>query len=67
MQHFCRTIIVIVDNRARDMKENYNLNVIERTNIDKLDQMINSNFKTNILINEKNINIWKKQFSNKNI
>lgn len=67
MQHFCRAIIVIVDNRARDMKENYNLNVIERTNIDKLAQMINSNFKTNILINEKNIKIWKNQFSNKNI
>lgn len=65
MQHFCRSIIVIVDNRARDMKKNYNLNVIERTNIDELEQMINSNFKTNILINEKNIKIWKNQFCNK--
>lgn len=65
MQHFRRSIIVIVDNRARDMKKNYNLNVIERKNIDKLEQMINSNFKTNILINEKNIKIWKNQFSNK--
>ena len=65
MQNFCRTIIIIVDNRARDMKKNYNLNVIERINIDKLEQMINSDFKTNIFINENNIMTWKNQFYNK--
>lgn len=58
-----RTIIIIVDNRARDIKETYNLVAVERKDIDKeLKKIINSSFKTQININEENIKIWKKQF-----
>lgn len=62
LQNKKRTIILSVDNRTRDIKKNYNLPCIERDNIDKLDEMINSTFSTNININEENINKWKSQF-----
>lgn len=62
MQNYCRSIIVVIDNRARDMKKTYNLNVIERDNINQLERMINSDFKTDISINEDNIKLWKSQF-----
>ena len=62
MQNSVRSIIVIIDNRARDMKETYNLNTIERDNIDELEQIINSNFETRIKLNEENIRKFKNQF-----
>lgn len=62
MQNYIRSIIIIVDNRAREMRERYNLPTIERENIQDLDKMINSNWKTNININEKAITEWKNQF-----
>ena len=66
MQNFVRSIILIVDNRARDMQETYNLPAIERNNIDNdLEKMINSNFKTEINIDETKIKEWKKQFYEK--
>lgn len=62
MKYFVRSIILIVDNRARDMKETYNLVAIERNKINDLEYVINSDFKTEININEKGINEWKSQF-----
>ena len=62
MQHFVRTIILIVDNRTRDMKETYDLIAMERNDIDQLEKMINSEFKTNIKIDEDKIQMWKSQF-----
>lgn len=62
MQHKIRSIIIAVDNRALDMKETYNLPIIERNNIEHLSEMINSNLITNLKINEKAIAEWKKQF-----
>lgn len=62
MQKYVRSIIIIVDNRARDMKKNYNLVTIERENIEELEKMINSTINTNININEENIKKWKAQF-----
>lgn len=62
MQNFVRTIILIIDNRAREMKEHYNLPTIERDNIDELDKIINSSWSTKINIDEEAINIWKGQF-----
>ena len=64
MQKGRRSIILIVDNRARSMKRDYNLNCIERDRIDELEQYINSDIKTDIKINEENINRWKDQFIN---
>lgn len=62
LQHKRRTIILSVDNRARDIKKNYNLPCIERNNIDKLDSLINSSFETKINIDIDKINKWKSQF-----
>lgn len=63
MQYYVRSIILIIDNRARDIKNNYNINSIERNEIDfKLEKMINSRFITKININEEAINEWKSQF-----
>ena len=62
LQHKKRTIVISIDNRVRDMKETYNLNVVERREIHKLDEMINSNFTTKIEINKENINKWLLQF-----
>ena len=64
MQNNVRSIILIVDNRARDIQENYNINAIERDELSvKLDGMINSTFTTDIKINQDKINEWKSQFS----
>lgn len=63
MQHLVRSIIIIVDNRARDIKENYNIPTIEREEIgENLEMMINSDFITDVKINQENIDLWKKQF-----
>lgn len=62
MQHKVRSIILVVDNRARDMQQSYNINAIERDEIDKLEAMINSEFVTNVKIDEAKIKEWKSQF-----
>ena len=63
MQRYRRAIIIIVDNRARSMKRDYNLNCIERDNIDEqLETYINEDFKTDIHLNISNIEKWKNQF-----
>jgi polysaccharide pyruvyl transferase WcaK-like protein len=63
MQHKVRAIIIIVDNRARDMQDSFNINAIERSEMSNLKSMINSEFPTNIKINEDKINEWKSQFT----
>ncbi len=61
MQHKVRSLILIVDNRAADMGETYNINTIKR--YDKnLENIINSEIVTNINIDEEKINAWKSQF-----
>lgn len=63
MQRFKRSIIIIVDNRARSMKRDYNLNCIEREDIEKeLEEYINKDFKTNVKLKKDNIEKWKSQF-----
>ena len=44
------------------MKLTYDLNVLERGQIDQLDRYINSEIKTNLKINFKNIRKWFSQF-----
>jgi polysaccharide pyruvyl transferase WcaK-like protein len=66
LQQFRRTIIIVIDNRAREKANDFNLNVIERTDIENsLVTLINSAFSTKININIENINIWKRQFQEK--
>jgi len=62
IQHKVRSIILAVDNRARDMHADYNLNVIERDDLGQLEKMITSDFATDVRINEQRINLWKQQF-----
>lgn len=62
MQKFKRSIIIVVDNRARSIQEDYNINCIERNKIDELDGMINSEIKTSLKIDFDAIEQWKKQF-----
>ena len=62
IQHRKRTIIICVDNRARDISKDYNLNIIERDSIDSLASMINSELETDVKINTENINKWINQF-----
>lgn len=57
-----RTIIIGVDNRAEEKKKDFNLPVISRNNIEKLDNIINSNIVTDININLENIEKFKNQF-----
>lgn len=64
MQYKIRSIILIVDNRARDMQESYNINTVEREKIDDLQDMLNSSFSTQVNIDEEKISKWKKQFIN---
>ena len=63
MQRYKRTIILVVDNRTRSMKRDYNLNCIEREKIEtELENCINDVIETKVKLNEKNIEIWKGQF-----
>ncbi len=64
MQHKCRSIIIAVDNRALDIREKYNINCFLRTEIDKIEKVINSEFETKVHIDEEKINAWKSQFKN---
>lgn len=66
MQNFVRSIIIVVDNRTRDMKETYNIVAVDRNNLQELDKMINSSFETEIKINEDRIAEWKAQFREEN-
>ena len=62
MRHKVRSIIIVIDNRARDMQETYNLVTIERSNIEQLGSLIESSFETSVKIDVKKIAKWKAQF-----
>jgi polysaccharide pyruvyl transferase WcaK-like protein len=57
-----RAIIIGVDNRALEKAKDFKLNVINRSELDCLEESINSILITDININENNINKWKEQF-----
>jgi hypothetical protein len=60
-----RTIIIGIDNRAIEMKKDFNLPIVEEKDISSLEALINSDFNTEINIPVKNIEIWKNQFLKK--
>ncbi len=63
MRNNCRAIILIVDNRAREMNRSFQLNAIERNEISStLEEKINTNWATSIQINLNEIEKWKSQF-----
>lgn len=64
MQNGKRAIIVAVDNRAIEMSRDTGLPVIRDTEIcDKLDDLINGEWKTEIHLNESAIGKWYKSFT----
>ncbi|WP_338487558.1 polysaccharide pyruvyl transferase family protein [Ruoffia tabacinasalis] len=62
LQNRIRTLIIGVDNRATEKKKDFNLNVLDRKQIDRLPEIINFSFETNIKLNLENITDWKSQF-----
>lgn len=62
MQKKKRSIIISIDNRARDMASTYQLNTLERDDISQLDSLINSSFATDVRIDEAAISGFMRQF-----
>jgi polysaccharide pyruvyl transferase WcaK-like protein len=62
MRHKRRSIIIAIDERAREINKTNFLNCLEKDNIYELKQFIMSDFETNIKMNYDNINQWKSQF-----
>lgn len=63
MQHGVRALILVVDNRARDMRDSYHLNTMERDDIDQLAERITADFPTRLTIDLDAIEEWKSQFT----
>lgn len=63
LQYSNRTIIIGIDNRAKEKKVDFNLPVVNRESVvDELEEKINSNLEMNITIPLEKINEWKSQF-----
>ena len=63
LQKHIRTIVVAIDNRAIEKSQDINLKIILRDEIEnKLETMIQEDFKTDIKLPIENILKWKKQF-----
>lgn len=62
LNHRIRTIIISIDNRAEEMGKDTNLPMVMRKNIEALDAMINSSWKTEIILPMDNIVKWQNQF-----
>lgn len=63
MQKKSRAIIISVDNRTHDMKENINLCTISREELEELETMIYDKINVCLNINETGIRKWMYQFS----
>ena len=64
MQHKKRSIIIAIDHRARNINVNNHLNCIERTDIEEIERMINSDIVTDVKVDYSIINNWLMQFEN---
>lgn len=62
MRHKKRSIIIAIDERAREINKCNNLNCIEKDDLENLEAMINSDFATEIKMPFDIIEKWKKQF-----
>ena len=61
MQHKVRSVILSVDNRASDMAETYNLNVLRRDD-PKIEEFLCGEIVTAVNIDEQAIAAFKQQF-----
>jgi polysaccharide pyruvyl transferase WcaK-like protein len=62
MRHKKRSIIIAIDERARGMSETYQLNLIERSGIGRLEAMIHSDIATSVNVNFDLVHAWLSQF-----
>lgn len=62
MRHKKRAIIIAIDERAREINAKNNLNCLMQDEIDKLEDMINSEFETEVKMPFDEIARWKAQF-----
>lgn len=62
MRHAKRAIILVIDERAREINKSNNLNCLEKEQIDELPKYIESSFKTEIRMPYDKIAQWKSQF-----
>lgn len=62
MRHRKRSIIIAIDERAKEINEGNNLNCLMIDEMNKLDDMINSEFETKIVMPFDEIARWKAQF-----
>lgn len=62
LQHKKRSVIIAIDNRAIEMKRDFNLPVVLPDELESLDGIINSEFITDIHLPEENIRRWLHQF-----
>lgn len=63
MRHAKRAIIIVIDERAREINKSNNLNCLEKDAIYELPTFINSDFETKIMMPFDAIEHWKKQFN----
>lgn len=62
MRHAKRAIIIVIDERAREINKSNNLNCLEKNSIKELPTLINSDFETKINMPLDTIEQWKNQF-----
>ena len=63
LQHCRRSVIIAVDNRSLEMGRDFNLPILNRTEIaSRLPSHLCSEWKTDIRLNETAIQTWKQQF-----
>ncbi|WMJ22942.1 polysaccharide pyruvyl transferase family protein [Paludicola sp. MB14-C6] len=63
LQHKKRSFIVAVDNRANEIHKDCGLPIIQRENLEKLEEVINSEQKVSIDLPRENIRKWLAQFN----
>lgn len=61
MQQKCRSIILSVDNRAREF-DKYHINCMDQYDIKGIEEKINSDFETRVDIDYRNVEKWMRQF-----
>lgn len=64
LQKKVRTLIISIDNRAKEKNKSFGIPILERNEMQNLEQIINNDLKMNIKIPIENIEIWKSQFKN---
>lgn len=62
LQNKVRTIIISIDERAKGFEKSNNIPILERSEISKLECVINGEIITNISVNRKAINTFLEQF-----